>query len=194
MNQPEKPISLVQPNDSGWIFNIQRYSIQDGPGVRTTVFFLGCPLSCLWCSNPESQSMKPQLSYTESRCTQCQSCIQVCPSGAISVAPDGSIKTDRDRCNACSLCVPVCPNEARSVVGKLTTVDEVMTVIKKDSLFYRNSRGGVTASGGEPLSRRQGPSPRARPAGPPAHAASRRPSRRRRPPGPADVPDGDDRR
>lgn len=161
MNKPEqpesfmqasaKPIALVPPDDSGWIFNIQRYSIQDGPGVRTTVFFLGCPLSCLWCSNPESQAMKPQLSYMVSRCKQCQSCIPVCPTGAISVAPDGAIVTDRNQCNACGACVEVCPTEARSISGKMMSVDEVMTVIKKDSLFYRNSGGGVTASGGEPL-------------------------------------------
>lgn len=137
---------------SGWIFNIQRYSIQDGPGIRTTVFFSGCPLECLWCCNPESQTINPKLFYFESRCTRCQHCVSVCPNGAISVHADGSIKTNRNLCNAYGTCVEACPNEARAISGELKTVYEVLEVVKKDSLFYRNSGGGVTASGGEPTS------------------------------------------
>jgi len=137
-------------NTSGWIFNIQRYSVQDGPGIRTTVFFVGCPLRCPWCSNPESQFKGPKLFYFESKCTRCQSCIEVCPSGAISVDSEGYIRTDRDKCTACATCVEECLNEARTISGELKTVDEVMKEAKKDTLFYRNSGGGVTASGGEP--------------------------------------------
>lgn len=137
-------------SSSGWIFNIQRYSIQDGPGIRTTVFFVGCPLRCPWCSNPESQSKGPQLFYFESQCTRCKRCIEVCPNRAISVDSDGYIRTDRDKCKACATCVETCPNEARNISGELKTVDEVMKEVKKDSIFYRNSGGGVTASGGEP--------------------------------------------
>ncbi|MFO8010546.1 MAG: glycyl-radical enzyme activating protein [Dehalococcoidia bacterium] len=134
-----------------WIFDIQRYSINDGPGIRTTVFFKGCPLRCLWCDNPESQSQWPQLFYFESLCSRCHRCISVCPNEAISAGPDDSVITDRSRCKACGACTVVCPNEARVITGKLMTVNEVMDVVKQDSLFYRNSGGGVTASGGEAL-------------------------------------------
>jgi glycyl-radical enzyme activating protein len=134
----------------GWIFNIQRYSTQDGPGIRTTVFFVGCPLKCFWCSNPESQFKGPKLLYFESKCTRCKRCIEVCPNKATSIGADGFIMIDRDKCVSCGKCVETCPNDARAISGELKTVDEVMKVVKKDSLFYRNSGGGVTASGGEP--------------------------------------------
>lgn len=132
-----------------WIFDIQRYSINDGPGIRTTVFFKGCPLRCLWCDNPESQYQLPQLFYFESLCTKCHRCIPVCPNNAISVGPDDSVVTNRELCNACGTCTEVCPNEARVITGRLMTVDEVLEVIKQDAPFYRNSDGGMTASGGE---------------------------------------------
>lgn len=133
----------------GWIFNIQRYSTQDGPGIRTTVFFVGCPLKCLWCSNPESQFKGPKLLYFESKCARCKRCIEVCPNKAISADADGCIITDRDKCIAYGKCVETCTNEARAISGELKTVEDVMKVVRKDSIFYRNYRGGITASGGE---------------------------------------------
>ena len=143
-----KPVS-ENPELRAWIFDIQRYSINDGPGIRTTVFFKGCPLRCLWCDNPESQSQLPQLFYFESLCTRCHRCVSACPNEAISVGPDESVITDRARCKACGTCTVICPSDARVISGQLMTVGEVMKVVKQDVLFYRNSGGGMTASGGE---------------------------------------------
>lgn len=145
-----------EKEQTGWIFDIQGYSINDGPGIRTTVFFKGCPLTCWWCSNPESQEQSRQLLFLDSLCIKCHQCVLVCPTGATTVnTADGTIKLDRSLCNACGLCVEVCPSEARVMSGRLVTVDEVLEVVKKDALFYRNSGGGVTASGGEPTSQPQ---------------------------------------
>ncbi len=142
--------SIANPSElKAWIFDIQRYSINDGPGIRTTVFFKGCPLQCLWCDNPESQSRLPQLFYFESLCTRCQRCVSVCPNEAISAGPDESVITNRELCKACGACTVICPNDARVISGQLKTLDEVIGVIKQDALFYRNSGGGMTASGGE---------------------------------------------
>jgi glycyl-radical enzyme activating protein len=135
---------------TGWIFNIQRYSIQDGPGIRTTVFFKGCPIRCLWCANPESQEVFPQLLYVESHCVRCYRCIEACPHMANTRASDGRIRIDQGLCKVCGKCIEVCPNEARVLCGRLMTVEEVLEEVKKDALFYWNSAGGVTASGGEP--------------------------------------------
>ena len=136
----------------GWIFDIQRYSINDGPGIRTTVFFKGCPLSCLWCDNPESQTNSPQLLYLRSMCVNCHRCVAVCPTGATKAEMNGSgnIIIDRSLCQACGKCVEVCYQDARVIMGKQMTVEQVFDVVKKDTLFYRNSGGGVTCSGGEP--------------------------------------------
>jgi pyruvate formate lyase activating enzyme len=132
------------------IFNIQRYSIQDGPGIRTTVFFKGCPLDCWWCCNPESRSPSPELLYFDSLCVKCHRCVDACPSGATTANPDGSILVDCSLCVACGKCVEACLSEARFISGKLMAVEEVLQIVGADSLFYRNSGGGVTASGGEP--------------------------------------------
>ncbi len=134
----------------GVVFNIQRYSIHDGPGIRTTVFLKGCPLSCLWCQNPESQSLKPELFYNRDRCVGCGKCIAVCPVNAIEMG-DGKVLTDRSICTGCGLCVDACPEEAREVMGKLMTADEVVNEVMKDAIFYKNSGGGVTLSGGDPF-------------------------------------------
>ncbi len=142
-------LSEVSQELKAWIFDIQRYSINDGPGIRTTVFFKGCPLRCLWCDNPESQSRLPQLFYFESSCARCQRCISVCPNEAISAGPDDSIITDRSKCKACGACTVVCPKDARVITGKLMTVNAVLDIIRQDTPFYRNSGGGMTASGGE---------------------------------------------
>ncbi|WP_434510717.1 glycyl-radical enzyme activating protein [Desulfitobacterium sp. AusDCA] len=133
----------------GLIFNIQRYSTEDGPGVRTTVFFQGCPLKCAWCSNPESQLSKPQLMHFNTSCVECYTCIQVCPTGASQKKEDGSVWVDRGLCTDCGACVKACLADARSICGKWMTVDEVYAVIEKDMPYYLNSDGGVTMGGGE---------------------------------------------
>lgn len=134
----------------GVIFDIQRYSISDGPGIRTTVFFKGCPLKCIWCANPESHNSHPQLFYFDSLCVRCYRCIEVCSTGASTITANGSIHVNRKVCKACGQCTKVCHTEARTISGKTMNIEEVLEIVKKDSLFYRNSGGGITASGGEP--------------------------------------------
>jgi pyruvate formate lyase activating enzyme len=137
---------------SGTIFDIKKYSINDGPGIRTTIFLSGCPLSCLWCHNPESQSLKPELLYRARRCLLCLDCIDICPEGAISLGNDStSILTDRQKCTRCQTCVTTCYSGAREFSGREVTVREVMADIVREIPFYDESHGGVTFSGGEPL-------------------------------------------
>lgn len=139
---------------TGIVFNVQRYSIEDGPGIRTTVFLKGCPLRCLWCSNPESQQAVPELAHQDSLCTGCNDCLDVCAENAISiVSKDGkfSIKIDRDKCTKCGKCVEVCFVGALKFYGQKMTVDEVLDVVVKDKSYYAKSGGGVTIGGGEPL-------------------------------------------
>ncbi|MDP6179848.1 MAG: glycyl-radical enzyme activating protein, partial [Desulfatiglandales bacterium] len=137
---------------TGDIFDIQRYSINDGPGIRTTVFFKGCPMWCLWCSNPESHRRSPELLYHEPLCTRCYRCVEVCPNEATTKNSGGSMMFDRDLCTACGECAKVCHADARVISGHIVTVGEVLNIVRRDSLFYRNSGGGVTISGGEPTS------------------------------------------
>lgn len=142
-------ISFVQ---YGTIFDFKKYSINDGPGIRTTVFFSGCPLSCLWCHNPESQSLKPELLYRAGRCLLCGECIELCPEGAISLDRNsGSVVTDRQKCTRCQTCITTCYSGARQLSGHEMTVQEVMAIIEREIPFYDESHGGVTFSGGEPL-------------------------------------------
>lgn len=135
----------------GMVYNIQRMSTEDGPGMRTTVFLKGCPLRCLWCSNPESQQFAPQLMVFEDLCTGCGHCAEVCPSGAV-VRNGNTFNRDTGLCTGCGVCAPGCPSKARVVSGEVMSVGEVMAIIKKDDLFYANSGGGVTFGGGEPTS------------------------------------------
>ena len=138
-------------NSTGIIFNIQKFSVQDGPGIRTTVFFKGCPLRCRWCSNPESQASHPEIMVHSIRCIGCKSCLEVCPEEALILKENRVVGIDRNRCNLCYQCAEVCPSRALEMTGRLMTVNEVMKVVCQDKLFYVNSGGGVTISGGEPL-------------------------------------------
>jgi len=140
----------VRPLEAGIIFNIQKFSIHDGPGIRTTVFFKGCPLSCIWCHNPESQSTKKELLYDRKKCVLCKTCEAVCPTKAVRLLNDRMV-TDLDKCIFCGKCVTYCMYEAREIAGKEYTVDEVLKVVLQDRIFYKQSGGGVTISGGEPL-------------------------------------------
>jgi pyruvate formate lyase activating enzyme len=134
----------------GIIFDVQRYSIHDGPGIRTVVFLKGCPLRCAWCDNPEGQNPNIELLYYEHRCTWCLSCIRSCPIDAIKVV-EGRLYIDREKCIVCDKCVEVCPNDALKLCGQIVSVREVLNIIKRDLKFYYDSDGGVTLSGGEPL-------------------------------------------
>ncbi len=136
--------------DAGRIFDIKRFAIHDGPGIRTTVFLKGCSLSCAWCHNPESHSPAPEVLYWEDRCTGCGTCVAACPQGVIRLV-GGRPLTDRAGCTGCGTCVAACPWGARQLVGEMMTVEEVMQRLEKDRLFYDESGGGITLSGGEPL-------------------------------------------
>jgi pyruvate formate lyase activating enzyme len=135
---------------TGIIFNIQHYSIHDGPGIRTDVFLKGCLLRCAWCQNPESQSLKPELFFFKEKCSGCGKCAEVCEAQAIRIEDRKSI-TERRTCDGCGKCVQVCSYEARSLMGKAMSVQEVFRNIKGDEIFYKRSNGGVTLTGGEPL-------------------------------------------
>jgi len=134
----------------GLVFNIQRYSIHDGPGIRTTVFFKGCPLRCRWCSNPESINPLPEIMVRSSRCDGCRRCIESCPQDAITLDADG-LHLDRARCDQCLKCFDTCQANALEVAGRYVSIKEVLDECIRDEMFYRNSGGGVTLSGGEPL-------------------------------------------
>jgi len=138
--------------EKGIIFNIQRFSIHDGPGIRSTVFFKGCPLRCDWCSNPESQDPLPQLMTRDIQCVACGKCAGVCPQKAIFLTPGGSRQIRWEECNRCFRCVDACLYGSLTVMGRLAGVDEIIREVEKDRPFYQNSGGGVTLSGGEPLS------------------------------------------
>lgn len=134
---------------TGIIFNIMKYSVHDGPGIRNTVFLKGCPLNCWWCHNPESQCSEPELMIWDSKCISCGDCFGACPNQAIACAGD-NVRNDKT-CTACGTCAAVCHSGARVIAGRFVTASEVMTDIEKDIIFYDQSGGGVTFSGGEPL-------------------------------------------
>jgi pyruvate formate lyase activating enzyme len=138
----------------GTIFQIERFSTHDGPGIRTTVFLKGCPLSCLWCHNPESQRYEPELTYRETRCIRCWDCLNACPGGALARSGDDLV-FEQGRCIRRGKCVQVCQSQALELVGRQVTVPEVVAEIEKDVAFYDESGGGVTFSGGEPFGQPQ---------------------------------------
>ena len=134
----------------GIVFEIERWSLSDGPGTRTVVFLKGCPLTCLWCSNPESQSARPQIGIFTSKCIECGKCRDACFQGAALEATQGGFARERI-CSTCGDCVDACPSRARRWMGQEMETEDVLAVIRKDMVFYRRSMGGVTFSGGEPL-------------------------------------------
>lgn len=134
-----------------FLFNIQRFSTHDGPGIRTTVFFKGCPLRCLWCHNPESQRFGPEVMHNSERCVLCGKCVSGCPNRAISFV-GGTVHTDPVKCTGCGLCADECLNCAREVAGREYTVGQVVDTVLRDRTYYGESGGGVTFSGGECMS------------------------------------------
>ncbi len=145
----------MMPEISGRVFNIQRYSVHDGDGIRTLVFLKGCPLRCLWCANPESQGNEPQLGVIASKCSGAEaceaSCVSACPQSAIRLSESGKAIIDRELCDNCGQCAEVCSSDALKLVGREMTVSEVMAEVEKDRPFYRRSGGGLTIGGGEPM-------------------------------------------
>lgn len=131
------------------VTNIQKYSIHDGDGIRTTVFFKGCHLGCWWCHNPETQRFEPELQVDLPKCTGCGRCEDVCPNGAITISPEGKSVTDRSKCTVCGRCENACLGNYRTVVGREYTVKELLKICLQDQMFYEESGGGVTLSGGE---------------------------------------------
>ncbi len=131
----------------GIIFNIQRYCLHDGDGIRTNVFFKGCPLRCIWCHNPEGMKSTPSLAYNREKCTLCGRCIPTCKARTI---VDGAVIYDRSKCDGCAQCVGMCLAGANELFGKNVTANEVMNEARKDNIFYETSGGGITLSGGEP--------------------------------------------
>lgn len=134
------------------IFNIQPYSINDGPGVRSTIFIKGCPLRCKWCHNPESNLMRPQLMFYAAKCIGCGRCADLCPKQAVHIF-DGKAKTDRNLCTDCGRCADICLMGAREIAGEMKSAEAVFQEIIKDKQYYQSSGGGITISGGEPLTK-----------------------------------------
>lgn len=135
----------------GIVFNIQKYSVQDGPGIRTIVFLKGCPLRCKWCSNPESGEMRTQIIFQKKLCLNCGNCIKACPAKAIKEDTKFGKIVAQKLCIRCESCVESCPSGALKQMGKKMTVNEVVAEVEKDNIFYRKTGGGVTLSGGEPF-------------------------------------------
>jgi len=135
---------------TGITFNVQRFSTEDGPGIRTTVFMKGCPLRCKWCHNPEGLSPQPELVWYDVRCIGARECLKVCPEDALELTPEG-MRLDRERCTMCGLCPQACPAGALEVIGREWPAEALYAEVAKDSAFYETSGGGVTVSGGEPV-------------------------------------------
>lgn len=138
----------------GVVLNIQRFSTEDGPGIRTTVFLMGCALRCQWCQNPETWSLTPQVVWYKDRCIGAHHCITACPQEALVLTPAG-LRINRERCNSCGECAPVCPSKAIELLGTERSVEDIVSEVLRDRPFYEESGGGVTLSGGDPLIQQQ---------------------------------------
>lgn len=144
-----QPKSHITKNDiSGLLFDIQRFGVHDGPGIRTVVFFKGCPLKCTWCFNPESQKKVPQLQFLKEKCNNCLICTKVCKTGALTPVGNNRVRVEYDKCTTCGNCISECPQQAFKIVGYKSTVKEVTAVVRKDKEYYEKT-GGVTLTGGE---------------------------------------------
>ena len=135
---------------TGFTFNVQRFSTEDGPGIRATVFFKGCPLRCTWCHNPEGLSPRPELMWYDVRCVGARECLKICAENALALTPQG-MQIDRQRCTVCGDCAQACPAGALEVIGQEWTLEALLAEIEKDAVFFETSGGGVTFSGGEPM-------------------------------------------
>ena len=142
---------MSHPAPTGLVFDVQRFSVHDGPGIRTTVFLKGCPLACRWCHNPEGMRTAPEILVTPDRCIACGACVEACPYDLPSGIAGGWAGS-KDLCRACGLCAEACPTGARRLAGQVMTVRQLADEVTRDQVFYDRSGGGVTFSGGEPLS------------------------------------------
>ncbi len=144
-----KAAEVIDHSQTGLILHLQRFSTEDGPGIRTTVFFKGCPLRCIWCHNPEGISSEPQVQWLENRCIGCGSCIRTCSRGCLCRVEQGVV-IDRDVCDGCGECAEACPANAMELLGRWVSLDELLNELLKDHVYFEKSGGGVTLSGGEP--------------------------------------------